>query len=110
MPLGTGGFHTIGTLEFTSTYTRSMFKASSSKQQALRIESLRTMFMNYFPAECFMCDGGSHFKNKAVCENRGAETKVVSVFVVVNGLVEGTNKILLHVLKRLCCPNLSEGE
>jgi hypothetical protein len=26
----------------------------------------------------------------------------------VNGLVEGTNKLLLHVLKRLCTPNMGE--
>lgn len=72
------------------------------------------MFVNYLPAECFMCDGGSHFNNKAVqefCGDWGTETEVVSSYSPwVNGLVEGTNKILLHVLKRLCCPNLGEDE
>ncbi|KAG2063079.1 hypothetical protein BDR04DRAFT_984153, partial [Suillus decipiens] len=28
----------------------------------------------------------------------------------INGLVEGTNKILLHVLKQLCAPNLREDD
>ena len=27
-----------------------------------------------------------------------------------NGLVEGVNKLLLHILKQLCFPNLGEDE
>jgi len=54
------------------------------------------------------------FPNKAVrdlCAEWGTETHVVSAYSPwVNGLVEGANKILLHILKWLCLPNLGEDE
>src|SRR5271156_6323472 len=61
-----------------------------------------------------MSDSGKHFDNKEVCDTCqkwGTKTHVVPAYSPwVNGLVEGTNKILLHVLKRLCAPNLGEDE
>ena len=41
----------------------------------------------------------------------GAETHVVPAYSPwVNGLVEGANKLLLHILKRLCAPDLNDEE
>ena len=61
-----------------------------------------------------MTDGGPHFDNKAVrdlCTEWGTETHIVSAYSPwVNSLVEGANKILLHILKRLCSPNLGEDD
>jgi hypothetical protein len=59
-----------------------------------------------------MMDGGKHFNNEAVrkfCAKWNCNTHVIATYSPwVNGLVEGANKILLHVLKRLCAPDLGE--
>jgi hypothetical protein len=61
-----------------------------------------------------MTDGGSYFDNEAVkefCKEWRTNREVVAAYSPwVNGLVEGRNKILLHVLKRLCAPELGEDE
>jgi hypothetical protein len=61
-----------------------------------------------------MSDGGRHFNNEDVrnyCAKWSCKTHIVAAYSLwVNGLVEGTNKILLHVLKRLCTPNLGEDD
>ena len=61
-----------------------------------------------------MTDGGPHFDNKAVhdfCAGWGTDTHIISAYSLwVNGLVEGANKILLHILKQLCSPNLGEDD
>ena len=61
-----------------------------------------------------MSDGGKHFDNKEVrelCEKWGTKTHIVAAYSPwVNGLVEGTNKLFLHILKRLCAPNLDNEE
>jgi hypothetical protein len=60
----------------------------------------------------FQTDGGSHFDNEDVqqlCRGYGVKTHIVAKYSPwVNGLVEGTNKILLGILKRMCAPNLGE--
>jgi hypothetical protein len=59
-----------------------------------------------------MSDGGKHFKNNEVwqcCKKWGGRHHVVAAYLPwVNGLVEGTNKILLYVLARLCAPEVGE--
>ena len=61
-----------------------------------------------------MTDGGKHFDNKEVqdfCAQWGVQPHVVAAYSPwINGLVEGTNKLLLHVLKRLCAPDLGEDD
>lgn len=61
-----------------------------------------------------MTDGGRHFDNHEVknfCEKWACKRHVIAAYAPwINGLVEGTNKILLHVLKRLCAPELGEDE
>ena len=61
-----------------------------------------------------MSDGGTHFDSnvvRAFCKSWVCKPHVVSAYSPwINGLVEGTNKILLHVLKRLCTPGLGDDE
>ena len=61
-----------------------------------------------------MSDGGKHFDNNEVremCSKWKTTTHIVPAYSPwINGLVEGTNKILLHVLKRLCAPELGEDK
>ena len=77
-------------------------------------DTLEKIFHKFTPAEVFMTDGGPHFDNKMVHDSYakwGTETHVVSAYSPwVNGLVEGANKILLHILKWLCLPNLGEDK
>lgn len=67
---------------------------------------------DFAPPETFMSDGGSHFKNKEVketCDEWGTKHHVVAAYSPwVNGLVEGTNRLLLYVLARLCAPEVGE--
>ena len=59
-----------------------------------------------------MADGGKHFKNQEVaenCEHWGTKLHTVAAYLPwVNRLVEGTNKLLLYVLARLCAPEVGE--
>ena len=61
-----------------------------------------------------MSDGGKHFDNKEVrelCNKWGTKTHVVPAYSPwLNGLIEGTNKLLLHILKRLCAADLDDEE
>ena len=61
-----------------------------------------------------MSDRGKHFDNNEVrqlCREWGTETHVIPAYSPwVNSLIEGTNKLLLHVLKWLCAPDLNDEE
>jgi len=75
-------------------------------------KSLNDIFHNFAPLETFMVDGGKHFKNQEVmenCEHWGTRLHTVAAYSPwVNGLVEGTNRLLLYVLARLCAPEVGE--
>lgn len=62
--------------------------------------------------ETLMTDGGKHFDNmevKAWCEAHDVKQHVTATYAPwINGLVEGTNKILLARLKYMCAPQLGE--
>ena len=76
--------------------------------------ALTDIFRGFVAPEMFMSNGGRHFDNAKVCElctTWGVTTHVVAAYSPwVNGLVEGMNKLLLHVLKCLCAPGLGEDE
>jgi hypothetical protein len=61
-----------------------------------------------------MADRGNHFNNDAVsvfCETRRCKLHTVAAYLPwINGLVEETNKLLLHVLKWLCAPEVGEDQ
>ena len=61
-----------------------------------------------------MSDQGTHFDCQEVrdaCEKWEGKTHTVAAYSPwINGLVEGTNKLLIHILKRLCTPGLGEDD
>lgn len=114
MPTGKGGYHTVGL--YLDTYSQHIwgFKHKTAGSAKTTKDSLNTIFQGYAPSQTFMSDGGKHFDNNEVrqlCKEWGTDTHVVPAYSPwINGLVEGTNKLLLHVLKRLCAPNLNDEE
>jgi hypothetical protein len=67
------------------------------------VEALSTITKNFIAPKTFMTDGGTHFDNNLVQEfydtNQCKHHVTPTYLPWVNGLVEGTNKILLHVMK-----------
>ena len=114
LPKGFGGYHTVGLYLDTHPQHVWGFKLKTTSNGKTTQDALGKIFHEFTPAEVFMTNGGPHFDNKAVrdlCAEWGTETHVVSAYSPwVNGLVEGANKILLHILKRLCSPNLGEDD
>jgi len=112
MPKGKGGYKEIGLYLDTASQQVFGFKYVMHGSAKTTVKALGTMFHGYVPWETFMSDGGSHFNNAEVhafCDVFGTKTQVVAKYSPwVNGLVEGTNRILLAILKRLCAPNLGE--
>ena len=114
LPSGKGGYHTVGL--YLDTFSQHvfgfMYKTAGSAKTT--IDSLNSMFHSFAPWETFMSDGGKHFDNKevqALCKKWGTKTQVVPAYSPwVNGLVEGTNKLFLHILKRLCVPDLDDED
>lgn len=112
MSKGKGGYKTMGL--YLDTYSQRMwaFKFKVARSSSTTVFSLNSLFNGYLPPETFMTNNGSHFANKeveALCARWGAKQYLTPAYPPwVNGLVEGTNKILLHVLKRLCAPKLGE--
>ena len=114
MPIGCGGFKTIGV--YLDTFSQHVwvqaFKMTASSKTT--IATLKRIFHEFLPSEVFMSDGGTHFNSGPVwefCGSWGCKPHRVSAYSPwINGLVEGTNKILLHVLKRLCALGLGEDE
>jgi hypothetical protein len=112
MPMGKGGYHTVGL--YLDTFTQHVwgFKFKTAGTGKTTVKSLDDIYGGFAPAEVFMSDGGKHFKNNEVrqcCEKWGGRHHVVAAYSPwINGLVEGTNKILLYVLARLCAPEVGE--
>jgi hypothetical protein len=112
LPTGKGGFHTVGL--YLDTYSQHVwgYKFKTAGTAKTTTTSLNDIFHTFAPSETFMSDGGRHFKNNDVqemCNGWGTKHHVVSAYSPwVNGLVEGTNKLLLYVLARLCAPDVGE--
>jgi hypothetical protein len=114
LPKGTGGYSTLGVYLDTFSQHVWIFKHRTAGSAKTTAESLSQIFNNFIASETFMSDGGRHFNNSVVktyCESRGCKLHIVAAYSPwINGLVEGTNKLLLHILKRLCAPNLGEDD
>jgi len=114
LPKGFGGYHTVGL--YLNTYSHHVrgFKYKVTSSAKTMQDAIEKIFHEFAPTEVFMTDGDPHFNNVVVrdsCAKWGTETHVVSAYLLwVNGLVEGANKILLHILKHLCSPNLGEDD
>ncbi|TFY74308.1 hypothetical protein EWM64_g9704 [Hericium alpestre] len=114
MPKATGKFHTVGL--FLDTFFQHIwaFKFTVSGSAKTMMSCLHNIFQNFVPPETFMSDNGSHFKNaevRAFCEKWKVKHHVIATYSPwVNGLVEGTNKLLIHVLACLAAPGLGEDD
>ena len=114
LPVGKGGYHTVGL--YLDTFSQHVFgyKYKTAGSAKTTVDSLGRIFHDFAPSETFMSDGGKHFDNKEVrelCKKWGTKTHIVPAYSPwVNGLVEGTNKLLLHTLKRLCAPDLDDED
>jgi transposase InsO family protein len=112
LPVGKGGYHTAGIYLDTCSQHVWGYKFKTHGTATTTNKSLDDIFHNFAPPETFMADGGRHFKNREVeenCERWGTKLHTVAAYSPwVNGLVEGTNKLLLYVLARLCAPEVGE--
>ncbi|TFY82672.1 hypothetical protein EWM64_g1336 [Hericium alpestre] len=114
MPKTKGKYHVVGI--FLDTFSQHVwawrFNVTASAKTT--ISCLQNIFQGFIPPETFMTDGGSHFKNaevRAFCEKWSCKHQLVASYSPwVNGLVEGTNKLLIHVLARLAAPGLGEDD
>ena len=111
---GKGGFNNLGVyLDVFSRHT-TVYTYKKSGTGLTTVNALRDIGNGFIDPEAVMVDGGSHFNNNEVkefCKERGIKLHIVAKYSPwVNGLVEGTNKILLGILKRLCAPDLGEDE
>ena len=112
LPTRKGGFHTVGL--YLDTFSQHVFghRYKSAGSAKTTTDSLNKTFQAFSPWEMFMSDGGKHFNNKEVhefCDKWGTKTHIVAAYSPwVNGLVEGTNKLFLHILKRLCALDLDD--
>ena len=103
MPNGKGGYHTIGL--YLDTYSQHVwaFKYKTAGSAKTTVDAVSRIFQDFVPAETLMTDGRKHFDNnevRSMCAKWGTTTHVVPAYSPwINGLVEGTNKILLNVLK-----------
>jgi transposase InsO family protein len=112
MPNGKGGYHTI--LLYLDTFTQWVwsFEFKTAGMAKTTVGTLGDIFTRWTPAEVHMSHGSSHFKKKEVaacCAQWGVQQHVVAAYSPwINGPIEGTNKILLYVLARLCAPDVGE--
>jgi len=113
MPIGKGGFGKIGL--YIDVFARKLW-AFKSKTAAGKntVDNLRRITQAFTAPETLMVDGGSHFDCNEVqeyCDSIGTKLHVVAAYSPwLNGLLEGSNSILLNALKRLCAPGLGEDE
>lgn len=114
LPTGKGGYHTVGL--YLDTFSQHIFgyKYKTAGSAKTTVDGLSKTLQAFAPWETFMSDGGRHFDNKEVrdlCGKWGTKTHIVAAYSPwINGLVEGTNKLFLHILKRLCAPDLDDEE
>jgi len=113
MPTGKGGFTKIGL--YADVFAQKLwgFKSKSATGKNT-VDSLRKISQAFIAPETIMVDGGSHFdciEVRNYCESIGSKLHVVAAYAPwLNGLLEGSNGILLNALKRLCAPGLGEDD
>ena len=114
LPKGKGGFTKLGlwmdaySQRLWVTKLKTAATAKSSKKSYGDICDLFTA------SETLMVDGGPEFDNnelREACSARGTKLEICPAYSPwVNGLLEGTNAILLNRLKRMCAPDLGEDD
>ena len=114
MPKGKGGFTKLGL--WMDVYSQRLWvtkiKASATGKSSRR--SYGDICDLFTASETLMTDGGPEFDNdelRTECTKRGTNLEICPPYSPwVNGLLEGTNSILLNRLKRMCAPDLGEDE
>jgi hypothetical protein len=113
MPTGKGGFTKIGLFADVFSQRLWAFKSKSAAGKNT-VDSLRRIVQMFTRPGTFMADGGSHFDCGEVrdyCNTVGTKLHIVAAYSPwLNGLLEGSNGILLNALKRLCTPGLGEDD
>jgi transposase InsO family protein len=113
MPTGKGGFGKIGL--YIDVFARKLwgFKSKTAAGKNT-VDNLRRITQAFTAPEVLIVDGGSHFDCNEVreyCETIGTKLHVIAAYSPwLNGLLEGSNSILLNALKCLCAPGLGEDE
>lgn len=111
---GTHGYSTLGVYLDVFSQHVWVFKHKGAGSAKTTVEGLMQIFNGFINPETFMSNGGKHFNNEVVkgfCKSRGCKVNIVAAYSPwINGLVEGTNKLLLHILKWLCAPSLGEDK
>lgn len=87
---------------------------SKSAAGSNTVDSLRRIWQAFVPHNTMMADGGSHFdcaEVKEFCNKNGTKLHIVAAYAPwLNGLLEGSNGIVLNALKRVCAPGLGEDD
>ena len=114
MPKGKGGFTKLGL--WMDVYAQRVWitKLKTSATGKTSRKSYSDICDIFTASETLMTDGGPEFDNeelRAECIRRGTKLQICPAYSPwVNGLLEGTNSILLNRLKRMCAPDLGEDE
>jgi hypothetical protein len=114
MPKGKGGFTKLGL--WMDVYAQRVWvtKLKTSATGKTSRKSYGDICDIFTASETLMTDGGPEFDNeelRAECAKRGTKLHICPAYSPwVNGLLEGTNSILLNRLKRMCAPDLGEDE
>ena len=114
MPKGKGGFTKLGL--WMDVYAQRVWvtKLKTSATGKSSCKSYGDICDLFTASETLMTDGGPEFDNdelRAECAKRGTKLEICPAYSPwVNGLLEGTNAILLNRLKRMCAPDMGEDE
>ena len=114
MPKGKGGYTKLGL--WMDVYSQRVWvtKIKTAATGKSSKKSFRDICDLFTAPETLMTDGGPEFDNdelRTECTERGTKLQICPAYSPwVNGLLEGTNAILLNRLKRLCAPDLGEDE
>jgi hypothetical protein len=114
LPKGKGGFVKLGLwmdVYAQRVWVTKLKTAATGNSSRKSYSDICDMFT---ASETLMTDGGPEFDNdelRAECIRRGTKLEICPAYSPwVNGLLEGTNSILLDRLKRMCAPDLGEDE
>ena len=114
MPKGKGGYTKLGL--WMDVYAQRVWitKLKSAATGKTSRRSYGDICDLFTASETLMTDGGPEFDNEELreeCAKRGTKLQICPAYSPwINGLLEGTNAILLNRLKRMCAPDLGEDE
>jgi hypothetical protein len=114
MPKGKGGYTKLGL--WMDVYSQRVWvsklkTAATGKSSKKSYGDICDLFTS---SGTLMTDGGPEFDNKELreeCSRWGTKLEICPAYSPwVNGLLEGTNAILLNRLKQMCAPDLGEDD